>query len=133
MTVGSSAAAKQAKASADLTSIGNNASLSIYGGTRPATPDTAAGSTALWTTSMGSGVAFGTASSGVITAGTIPSASITTTGTAVWARLATSGAAGVFDFDVSTTAAGTGDIQLSTTTLTTGVTLTINSFTLTEQ
>jgi hypothetical protein len=133
MTVGSSAAARQAKATADLTSIGNNASLSIYGGTRPANPDTAAGSTALWTTSMGSGTAFGTATSGVITAGSIPAATISTAGTAVWARLATSAAAGVFDFDVSTTVAGTGDIQLSTTTLTVGVTLTISSFTLTEE
>jgi hypothetical protein len=81
---------------------------------------------------MGTGVAFGTATSGVITAASIPAASIANSGTAAWARIATSAAAGVFDFSVTATGGG-GDILLSTVTLTTGVTLTITSFTLTEE
>lgn len=130
MTVIFSVAARTAKANADLTSIGSAAVLGIYGGTRPATPDTAAGSTVLVTMTMSG--AFGTATSGVITANTIPSGTVTTAGTAVWARLSTSGSTAVVDFDVSTVAAGTGDIQLTTTTLTVGVTVTLSSFTLTE-
>jgi hypothetical protein len=132
MAVTSSVAARQAKATADLSSIGNDATISIYGNTRPSSPDVAAGATALWSTAMGTGVAFGTATSGVITAASIPAASIANSGTAAWARIATSAAAGVFDFSVTATGGG-GDILLSTVTLTTGVTLTITSFTLTEE
>jgi hypothetical protein len=134
MTVIFSVAARTAKGTADLTSIGTDATLIIYSGTRPATPDASVpgGDVALVTFSMGTGVAFGTVASGVITANTIPPATVANSGTAVWARLLTSGGTAVVDFDVSTVAAGTGDIQLSTTTLTSGVTVTISSFTLTE-
>jgi len=131
VTVGASVAARQAKAVADVSSIGSAATISIYGGTRPATPDTAAGSTALVVMTM-SGAFAPTPVSGVITANTIPAGTVTLAGTAVWARIAQSGGSGVFDFDVSTIAAGTGDIQLTTTTLTLGVTVTLSSFTLTE-
>jgi hypothetical protein len=130
MTVIFSVAARTAKANADLTSVGSAAVLSIYGGTRPATPDTAPGSTVLVAFTMAG--AFGTAATGVITANAIPAGTVTLAGTAVWARLSTSGSVAVVDFDVSTTAAGTGDIQLTTTTLAVGVSVTISSFTLTE-
>jgi hypothetical protein len=132
MTLVYSIAARQAKANADLASIGSDATLEIFGGTRPASPDVAPGSTALVTFSMGTGVAFGTATSGVITAATIPSATIANNGTATWARLLTSGGVGVIDYDVSTTSAGTGDIQFATTTFVAGVVVSISSFTITE-
>jgi len=121
MTVIGSVAARQAKASADLTSLGNNAALVIYSGARPATPDSAlSGNTALASFAMGSGVAFGTATSGVITANAIPSATIAATGTAVWARLSTSGGTAVYDFDVTpnTTASFNGTISGTNLTVT---------------
>jgi hypothetical protein len=127
MTVLTSTAARGSKASADLTSIGTNASIIVYSGTRPATPDTAiSGNTPLVTFSLGSGNAFGTQASGVITAATIPSAVIGTTGTALWARLLTSGSVAVMDFDVSanTTATFTGAVAAGGGVLTASGTIT---------
>jgi hypothetical protein len=97
-----SVAARTAKANADITSVGTNCNLTIYSGTRPATPDSAlSGNTALCAFSMGAGVAFGTAASGVITVNTFPSATISATGTATFARLTSSGGTAVADFDVT--------------------------------
>ena len=129
MTVIFSVAARTSKATADNTSIGSAATISIYGGTRPATPDTAAGSTALVTFTMTG--AFGTVTSGVLTASTIPQSTATATGTASWARIATSGGTAIVDMDVSASGGG-GDIILGTTSIATGVIVQISSFTLTE-
>jgi hypothetical protein len=117
--------ARTAKGTADNTSIGSAATISIYGGTRPATPDTAAGSTALVTFTMAG--AFGSVASGVLTANSIPSANVTNTGTAVWARIATSGAVAVLDLDVSATTLGTfvGSIATDVLTVTGTPTLTL--------
>jgi hypothetical protein len=119
MTVIFSTAARNSKATTDLTSIGSAAVLTIYSGVRPATPDTAlSGNTALAVFTMSG--AFGTASAGVITASTFPTPTIAATGTAVFARLATSGGTAVADFDVTpnTTASFTGSITGNTLTVT---------------
>ncbi|MCB8878444.1 hypothetical protein [Acidisoma silvae] len=132
MSVTSSAAVRTAKANVDLSAIGSDAVLTIYDGTRPATPDTAiSGNNPLVVFTMTG--AFGTVSDGVLTAATIPAASVTTAGTAAWARLATSGGTAVYDFAVSTETAATGDIQFAAVDMVAGVQVSIASFTLTEQ
>ena len=115
MTVIFSAAARQAKATADIASVGTNCTLIIYSGARPATPDTAITSgtdVPLATFSMGSGNPFGTATAGVITVGTFPAVTLGTTftgsisGTTMTVTVAP--AAGQTPIKVGQTLSGTG-------------------------
>jgi hypothetical protein len=105
------------------------ATLKIYSGTQPATPDTAASGTLLATVAMGD-PSFGTASSGTITAADPAPVSGVAAGTAGWFRLSDSTGAAVIDGSVTATGGG-GDLTLTTTTISVGVSVDITSFTVT--
>lgn len=130
MTVLASVAVRTAEANADLTSIGSAANLTIYSGTRPATPDAGLSSNIALVVLTWTGAA-GTAANGVITFTAPPSNTAAASGTASWARLANSSGTAIFDFDVTATG-GSGDIQVPTVSISAGVTITLTSLTLTE-
>jgi len=123
------------EAAADVTAIGSAATLTIYSGTRPASPDAAvSGATALATFTWSGAAA--TSANGVVTMNSVASVAAAASGTAAWARLASSSqtpaTAGLFDFSVTATGGG-GDITLPTTTITADVTVSLTSLTITEQ
>lgn len=103
------------------------ATLSIYDGTRPATGGTA---TTLLATLTFSVTSFPAASAGAMTANSITDdSSADATSTATWFRVADSDANFVFDGDVGTSGS---DLNLNTTAITTGATVSVTSFVLTE-
>lgn len=107
--------------------------LKIYDGTQPADADTAVSGQTLLAELTFSDPAFGAASGGVITANSITDdSSANATGTAAWFRVEDSTGTTVFDGDVTTSAAGTGDLQLDSTSITSGQTVSVSSFTITE-
>jgi len=127
--VGYSVALRDAKNVAITATVGNAGTLTGYSGVRPATCGTA--TTALFTFTMGS--PFAPASSvGVLTV-TNPAS---TTGLAgagagtpvTWWRLSTSAAACVMDGSAGISAS---DINFSTTTISTGLPISITSWTIT--
>lgn len=114
---------------------GTSALLRIYDGTIPTNADTAVGAQTLLAELTCNATAFaGAASGGVLTLNAITSdSSANATGTASWFRIVDSGATNtVMDGDVSTVAAGTGDLQLDSTSITSGQTVNVTSFTITE-
>lgn len=110
--------------------VGGAGNLSIYSGTQPATPDTGATGTllvscVLSTTSFGA-----TNSSGVATANAITNGNPAASGTAGYFRIyAGNGTTAVIDGTVGVTGA---DLNLGSTTISTGVPVSISSFTLTH-
>lgn len=123
-----SAAQKQARASALNTALGANATIRIYSGNAPATPDTAPTGTLL-VTLTGNASGFGTATNGVITASAITQANAVATGTAGYARLATSGGTAILDVDVGTSGAS---VNMNTTAIVSGGPVQITSLTISE-
>lgn len=113
MSVSLSAAIAQASATAVATAIGSAATIEIYTGTKPASPDTTAAGTLLATVALtGSFTVSGGSLSAADPAAVTPVAG----GTAGWFRVATSGGTACLDGTVSATGSG-GDMQLSSTAL----------------
>ena len=105
------------------------ATIKIYDGTQPTTPETAITSQVLLGTLTCTDPAGAAASGGVLTFSTITEDSAAdATGTATWARVADSNGVAVFDCDVGTT--GT-TIVLNSTSIVTGGPIRITSFTIT--
>ncbi|HEY1177711.1 MAG TPA: hypothetical protein VGF17_16270 [Phytomonospora sp.] len=103
--------------------------IKIYGGSMPANPATAPGSSPLATVVLGD-PAFSAPSTGV-SAGADPAAvNATAGGAATWCRMADSDGNTVLDGDVTATGGG-GFMQLSNTTLTSGAPVDVTSLQLT--
>jgi len=129
MAVTLSLTLRNAQAAANLTALGNNPRFSVYGNTRPASPDVAPGATPLVVAQL-TGSA-GSVANGVATINAFPGTPITTSGTAVWGRYSTAAGIGVIDVDISVSA-GPGEVKVATTTFTKDVTLNVEAFALTE-
>jgi hypothetical protein len=112
-------AAANSMGTALATAIGSGATIQIRSGSKPATPETAAGGTLLATVNISGSFS---SSSGVLTAADPTSVTIAATGTAAWFRLATSGGTAILDGTVTATGGG-GDMQLATVALSSGATL----------
>lgn len=101
--------------------------LRIYDGTRPATGGTA---TTLLAELTFSDPSFAAATGGVLTANSITDeASAPATGTATWFRVTDSDGNAVLDGDVGTSGS---DLNLNSTSITTGATVSVTSFVITE-
>lgn len=111
------AAAVQSMGAALATAIGSAATIKIYSGSKPATPETAASGTLLVTVAISGSF---TSSGGVLTAADLAAASPAASGTAGYFRLATSGGTAIIDGTVTATGGG-GDMQLGSTSINTGV------------
>jgi hypothetical protein len=111
-----------------LANLFNNGTLSMYGGTRPASPDIAPGSDPLLTVALPV-LAFNTGTRQITTAGqwfgTVGNA-----GTATWFRLADNDGLYLTDGDITATGGG-GDITLSSTSFVFGAVVQITAFTIT--
>jgi hypothetical protein len=119
------AAVAQSMGAALASSIGAGASINIYSGTKPATPETAATGTLLATVTVAGSF---TSTGGVLTAADPAAVSPAAAGTAGWFRILTSGGTAIADGTVGTTGS---DMNLSTTALTTGSPLDLGVPTLT--
>lgn len=120
-------------AAADAVSVLlTNGYLRIYDGSQPATADTAITTQVLLAElRFNASAAFGAASNGVATANAITSdTSANATGTATWFRaLKSDGTTVVYDGSVGTSSA---DLVLSSVALAIGATVSVSSFTYTE-
>ena len=122
-----SVVAAQAQAVA-MAPLANGGFLDVYAGSQPATPETAAGSTALATFALPATFAA-SVTNGVITANAIAAVTIANTGTAAWFRVTEADhATPLFDGLVGTSAS---DMILNATSLVAGASLTISSLTYT--
>jgi hypothetical protein len=111
-----------------VNSAGSNAVVRVYGGTPPATADTALSGNPLLAELVVSGT-FGTTSSGVLTVGTVTNdSSANTNGTPTFARVLTSGLTVVAQV---TAGVGSGEINFNTA-ISAGQTVAISSFTITD-
>jgi hypothetical protein len=112
------------------TAVGSNALIRIYSGTPPANVGTAlAGNTQLAELACSATFAPG-ASGGVLTLNAISNdTSADASGTATFFRILTSGGTAIVQGTVGTSGA---DMNLSTTTFSTGLVVSISSFTITE-
>ncbi|HMJ84035.1 MAG TPA: hypothetical protein VK504_12740 [Vicinamibacterales bacterium] len=110
----------------------NSGYLRIYDGAQPATADTAIGSQVLLAELRFNATAFGAAANGVAAANAITADSdANASGTAAWFRAFESdGTTVVFDGTVGT---GTHDLVLNSTTVTLHGTVTVTSFSYTQQ
>lgn len=117
-------------ANAITTATGTAGKIIIYGGTEPATADTAASATVLATFTQAAGQnMFGAASNGVLTLTNTPlTVAASATGTATHFRITTSGGTTILQGTVGTSGQ---QLNLNTTTLTSGVNVTITSGTVT--
>lgn len=106
------------------------ATLKLYTGTMPATPETGiSGQVLLGTCTLSDPV--GTESGGTLTLGTVTSdSSADATGTATWARFATSAGTAIFDANVGTVGSGS-FIEMVTTSLAAGAPIAITAGTIT--
>jgi len=112
-----------------VTAVGASGLVRIYDGTRPAGPGTAI-STQVLLAELTCSATFGTVSGGVLTVSSITAdSSANATGTATWFRVTTSAGAGVIDGNVGTSGS---DLNLTSTGITTGQSVSIKSFTITE-
>jgi len=112
-----------------VTAVGASGLVRIYDGTRPAGPGTAI-STQVLLAELTCSATFGTVSGGVLTVSSITAdSSANATGTATWFRVTTSAGAGVIDGNVGTSGS---DLNLTSTGITTGQSVSITSFTITE-
>ena len=140
MTIRISTAARNAAiaAAAALVDGGSGAGvIRVYTGSQPATPATSPSGTLLLEFTC-SDPAFGSPSTGTVTLDITPAVTDDgiTTGTAGWFRICDSTEAagtglGIVDGSVTATGGG-GDLTLSTVSITTGLTVTVTSFTMTE-
>jgi hypothetical protein len=101
--------------------------VEIRTGSQPASANDAATGTLLATLTLPA-PAFGAGSTGVATANSISTVQGVADGTAGWFRCKTNGGATVIDGSVSTSGA---DMNLNTTTISTGVDVTVSSWTIT--
>lgn len=124
-------AARNARADALTTYIGNGALLRIYDGSQPADADTAIGAQVLLAELTCGSPFAGAASNGVLTANAITQdSSANNTGTASWFRLVKSdGTTIVMDGTVGTSDA---DLNLDSVAISTGIDVAVTSFVLTE-
>lgn len=113
------------------TRAGTSALLRIYNGSRPANVGTAITSQTLLVALTCNASAFAAAASGgVLTASAITNGTAAATGTASWFRLFQSnGTTAIVDGDVSTSGA---DLNLNNTSISTGQTVSVTAFTVTE-
>ena len=135
MTTKITAAAANAACNAIVGSIntGGAGTLTIYGGTQPANPETAPGASALATISLNN-PAFGAASSGVAVLDVSPQiedAMADAGGNAAWFRITNGNGTAVIDGAVGQDPPGTAELILNTTTITAGGPVRISSFTFT--
>lgn len=107
------AAAAQSMGAALATAIGSAATIKIYSGTKPSTPETAATGTLLATVTISGSF---TSTGGVLTAADPASVTPAANGTAGYFRVATSGGTAILDGTVGTSGA---DMNLSSTTIAT--------------
>lgn len=107
----------------------NNATLKIYTGTQPAAGAAATG-TLLVTITLPAD-AMGAAASGVASKSGTWSASAGATGTAGWFRIESSAGSRWYDGAVTATGGG-GEIELTSTSITSGQTVSITSFSVTQ-
>lgn len=105
------------------------ATLKIYSGTQPATPNDAITGTLLATVTLGD-PSFGAAASGTITGADPAAVTAVATGAATHFRAADSTGAAVLDGDVTATGGG-GALQISSTSLSPGVTVDITALSFT--
>lgn len=113
MAISITAAAANSLATALATAIGASATIKIYSGSKPATPETAVTGTLLATVTISGSFS---ASSGSITAADPASVTPAASGTAGYFRLATSGGTAILDGTVGTSGA---DMNLSSTAIST--------------
>ena len=141
-----STALATAQQAAISTQLGASAVINIYDGTQPSSPDTAV-TTQVLLASLTCSATFGAAAAKVLTANAITSGTGTAAATvsgkrATWARITTSGGTahidctvgtnGTLNTDGSTSAGATYDININNNLITTGQTVSISSFTLTN-
>lgn len=127
MTIGMSAALRNARLDAITTAAGANAKLRLYSGTRPATGGTA---TTLLAELTCAATFAPAASGGVLTLNAITSdSSADASGTATWARLVKSDNTFVMDMDVGTSGA---DLNMNSNVISAGAAVAITGATLTE-
>lgn len=107
----------------------NNATLKIYTGTQPAAGGAATG-TLLVTITLPAD-AMAAASGGVASKSGTWSATASDTGTAGWFRIESSAGSRWYDGAVTATGGG-GEIELTSTSITSGQTVTITSFSVTQ-
>jgi len=107
------AAVAQSLATALATAVGSGASIRIYSGSKPATPETTATGTLLATVPITGSF---TASGGSITAADPGSVTPSASGTAGYFRLLTTGSTAILDGTVGTSGA---DMNLSSTAIST--------------
>jgi hypothetical protein len=107
----------------------NNATLKIYTGTQPAAGAAATG-TLLVTITLPAD-AMGAASAGVAAKSGTWSGTVGATGTAGWFRIESSAGSRWYDGAVTATGGG-GEIELTSTSITSGQTVTITSFSVTQ-
>lgn len=113
MAVTVTVAAVNSMGTALATAIGASATIKIYSGTKPATPETTATGTLLATVTISGSFS---STSGVLTAADPASVTPAASGTAGYFRIATSGGTAILDGTVSTSGA---DMNLSSTTIST--------------
>lgn len=113
MAISITAAVAQALATALATAVGSGASIRIYSGTKPATPETTATGTLLATVPI---TGTFTASGGSITSADPGAVTPAASGTAGYFRLLTSGSTAILDGTVGTSGA---DMNLSSTAIST--------------
>lgn len=104
--------------------------LKIYTGSQPATADTAVTGTLLCTITLPA-TPFAASSGGVIAKSGTWSGTAGATGTAGYFRILTSGASFPLDGAITGTGGG-GELELANTSITSGQTVTITSFTITQ-
>ena len=126
-----STALRNASANAKIAEIGNGATLTIYSGTQPATPDTTIGASVALATIV-CGTPFGTVSNGIITASSLPLATANTgavaTGVASWFRLTKAGGGAVIDGSVGV--GSSFDLQIATIAISQNVQVQITAWTI---
>lgn len=133
MTTKITVAAANAACDAIVGSIntGGAGTLTIYPAPRPATPETAAGVSALAVIALNN-PAFGAASAGVATLDVTPAIedpSADATGTAAWFRVTNGSGSAVLDGDVGLSSPGTAELNLNTIDIVMDGTVQITSFT----
>lgn len=114
----------------DAGGSGSHATIKVYTGAMPASPETAVTSQTLLGTLI-CNYPLGTEASGLLTFGAITQDSAAdATGVATWARMATGPGTACVDLDVTATGAG-GALQMNTTSIVAGGPISITALTLT--
>lgn len=118
------------KTALDIGGTGSRATIKVYTGSMPATPETAVTSQTLLGT-LTCAYPLGSESSGLLTWDTITQDSAAdATGTATWARMSTGGGVACADLDVTATGAG-GALQMNTVAIVAGGPISVSALTLT--